>query len=165
MYLKQKDMFWEMDREFVKSIMKIAEPVRYETGDSLFQEGDQADNFYILVKGRVKLILGQTGHVVYVVSNGGEAFGWSSLVGRTTYSASAESVIPTKLLKFEKQKLQKAIKEDPANGSVFYKRIAEILGNRLLQSYDIIASASSADVSTSFGTGQVIDNAAIELEK
>ena len=158
-------MFWEMDREFVKSIMKIAEPVRYEAGESLFQEGDQADSFFILVKGRVKLILGETGHVVYVVSNGGEAFGWSSLVGRDTYSVSAECVIPAKLLKFERQKLQKAIETDPANGSVFFKRIAEILGNRLLQSYAIIASASSADVSTSFGTGQVIDNAATELEK
>jgi len=165
MYLKQKDMFWAMDKGFVKAIMDIAEPESCGQGDMLFQEGDQADNFYILLKGRVKLILGQTGQVVHVVSNAGEAFGWSSLIGRDTYSASAECVIPAKLLKFERQKLQKAVEKDPANGIVFFKRIAEILGSRLLRSYAMIASASRGDVSTSFGTGQVIDNTATELER
>jgi CRP/FNR family cyclic AMP-dependent transcriptional regulator len=164
MYLKQKDMFWAMDKGFVKAIMDIAESESCKEGDVLFREGDQADNFYILLRGRVKLILGQIGQAVYVVSNAGEAFGWSSLIGRDTYSASAECVLPAKLLKFERQKLQKAVEKDPVNGIVFFKRIAEILGNRLLQSYAMIASASRADVSTSFGTGQVIDNTATELE-
>jgi len=165
MYLKQKDIFWAMDKDFVKSIMDIAESDSYKEGDVLFREGDQADNFYILLKGRVKLILGQTGQVVHVVSNAGEAFGWSSLIGRDTYSASAECVLPAKLLKFERQKLQKAVAKDPANGIVFFKRIAEILGNRLLQSYAMLSSASNLGVSTSFGTGQVIDFTATELEK
>jgi CRP/FNR family cyclic AMP-dependent transcriptional regulator len=164
MYLKQKDMFWAMDKGFVKAIMDIVESESCKEGDVLFREGDQADNFYILLRGRVKLILGQIGQAVYVVSNAGEAFGWSSLIGRDTYSASAECVLPAKLLKFERQKLQKAVEKDPVNGIVFFKRIAEILGNRLLQSYAMIASASRADVSTSFGTGQVIDNTATELE-
>jgi CRP-like cAMP-binding protein len=163
MYLKQKDIFWAMEKDFVKSIMDVAESESYKEGAVLFQEGDQADNFYILLKGRVKLILGQT-HAVYVVSSAGEAFGWSSLIGRDTYSAAAICSVPAKLLKFERQKLQKAIAEDPVNGIVFFKRIAELLGNRLLQSYAMISSGSGADVSTSFGTGQVIDNTAAELE-
>lgn len=165
MYLEQKDMFWAMDKGFVKAIMDIAESESYREGAVLFREGDQAAYFYILLKGRVKLVLGQTGQVVYVVSNAGEAFGWSSLIGRETYSASAECVIPAKLLKFERQKLQKAVEADPGNGIVFFKRIAEILGNRLLQSYAMIGSSSRAEVSTSFGTGQVIDNTAMELER
>lgn len=164
MYLKQKDMFWAMDKGFVKAIMDIAESVSCKEGDVLFQEGDKAANFYILLKGRIKLILGQTGQAVYIVSDAGEAFGWSSLIGRDSYSASAVCVIPAKLLKFERQKIQKAIEKDPVNGIIFFKRIAELLGNRLLQSYAMIASSSRADISTSFGTGQVIDNTAAELE-
>ena len=164
MYLKQKDMFWAMNKDFVKSIMNIAESESYKEGDVLFQEGDPADNFFILLKGRVKLILGQTGQAVYVVSSAGEAFGWSSLIGRDTYSATAICSVSAKLLKFERQKLQKAVEKDPINGIVFFKRIAELLGNRLIQSYAMIASGSRADISTSFGTGQVIDNTASELE-
>ena len=165
MYLKQKDMFWAMDKAFVKGIMDIAASESYSEGDVLFQEGDPADNFYVLLKGRIKLILGQTGQAVYIVSNAGEAFGWSSLIGRTSYSASAVCVIPAKLLKFERSKLQKTIEKDPVNGIVFFKRIAELLGNRLVQSYAVIASNSRADISTSYGTGQVIDNTAAELER
>jgi CRP/FNR family cyclic AMP-dependent transcriptional regulator len=164
MYLKQKDMFWAMDKGFVKAIMNIAHSESCGEGDVLFQEGDQADNFYILLKGRVKLILGETGQAVYIVSNAGEAFGWSSLVGRGSYSASAVCATPTKLLKFQRQKLEEAVEKDPINAIVFFKRIAELLGNRLLQSYAMIASGSRADVSTSYGTGQVIDNTASELE-
>ena len=164
MYLKQKDMFWAMDKDFVKSIMDIAESESYKEGDVLFQEGDPADNFFILLKGRVKLILGQTGQAVYVVSSAGEAFGWSSLIGRDAYSATATCSVSAKLLKFERQKLQKAVEKDPVNGIVFFKRIAELLGNRLLQSYAMISSGSRADASPSFGTGQVIDNTAAELE-
>jgi CRP-like cAMP-binding protein len=64
MYLKQKDMFWAMDKGFVKAIMNIAESESSRKGDVLFRKSDQAENFYILVKGRIKLILGETGQVI-----------------------------------------------------------------------------------------------------
>jgi hypothetical protein len=66
---------------------------------------------------------------------------------------------PTKLLKFGKQRLQKILEKDPANSLILYKRLAEILGNRLLQSYAIISSASRAEISPSYGTGQVMPSA------
>ena len=82
MYFKQKDIFGSLSNDFVKEIMKIAETGSFQPGHRLFQEGDPADWLYILLKGHVKLSFGQTGQVVYVVSNAGEAFGSSSLVGR-----------------------------------------------------------------------------------
>ena len=89
MYLKQKDIFWAMNKEFVKEVMDIAVTESHQQGEWLFHGGDPANAFYILLKGRVKLILGETGHVVYIVSNAGEAFGWSSLIDRGSFSASA----------------------------------------------------------------------------
>jgi CRP-like cAMP-binding protein len=159
MYLKQKDIFWAMDKDFVKEIMEISVAESHKQGLLLFREGDPAHAFYILLKGRVKLSLGETGQIVYVVSNAGEAFGWSSLIGRKIFSASAECMAPTKLLKFGKQRLQKILEKDPANSLILYKRLAEILGNRLLQSYAIISSASRAEISPSYGTGQVMPSA------
>jgi CRP-like cAMP-binding protein len=70
--------------------MNVSMTESYDEGDLLFQQGDPANQFYILLKGRIKLILGETGHAVYIVSNAGEAFGWSSLIDRETYTASAE---------------------------------------------------------------------------
>ena len=73
MYLRQKDIFWGMKRDFVKEIMKLSTTEAHETGTVLFKEGDLADQFYILLKGRVKLSLGKIGQSVYITSNAGEA--------------------------------------------------------------------------------------------
>jgi CRP-like cAMP-binding protein len=107
----------------------------HKQGVLLFQQGDPANQFYILLKGRIKLSLGETGQVVYIVSNAGEAFGWSSLLDRENYSASAECMTPTKLLRFNKVNVLQIIEKDPADGLVFFKRLADILGTRLLNSY------------------------------
>ena len=153
-----------MNKEFVKEIMEISVTESHKQGEWLFHEGDPANAFYILLKGRVKLSLGKTGHVVYIVNNAGEAFGWSSLIGRERFSASAECMTQTKLLKLDKDKLQTILEKDPANSLILFKRLAEILGNRLLQSYTIISSTSPAEISLAYGTGQVMASPEPESE-
>ena len=69
-----------------------------------------------------------------------------------------------KLLRFDQEKDLKILKEDPANGLVFFKRLADILGNRLLHSYNLISTAAQSEVSPSFGTGQVMDTTVSEIE-
>lgn len=162
MYLKQKDIFWAMGKDFVKEIMEVSVTESHKEGELLFQDGDPANMFYVLLKGRIKLSLGESGHAVYIVSNAGEAFGWSSLIGRERFSATAECGAPTKLLKFEKEKLHKVLEKDRINSLILFKRLAELLGNRLLQSYTLISSASQAEISPSYGTGQVMGPAETE---
>ena len=164
MYFNQKDIFRAMNKSFVKKIMNVSTTESYEQGDLLFQQGGLANQFYILLKGRIKLILGETGQAVYIVSHAGEAFGWSSLIDRETYTASAECMIPAKLLRFDQEKVLKILEEDPANGLVFFKRLADILGNRLLHSYKMISAAAQSEASPSFGTGQVMATTVSELE-
>jgi CRP-like cAMP-binding protein len=143
--------------------MKLAETAPYGTGDLLFCAGDPADHFYILIKGQVKLSIGDAGHVVYLVNKAGEAFGWSSLIGRDTYSATAECLGPSNLIKLNGEKLQETLKKDSDNGMIFFKRLSMVLGNRLLQSYKMISSATLAETSISFGTGQVSASETIEI--
>ena len=164
MYFKQKDIFRAMNKSFVKKIMNVSTTESYEQGDLLFKQGDLANQFYILLKGRIKLTLGEIGRSVYIVSHAGEAFGWSSLIDRETYTASAECMTQAKLLRFDQEKVLKILEEDPANGLVFFKRLADILGNRLLHSYKMISTAAQTEVSPSFGTGQVMATTVSELE-
>jgi len=164
MYLKQKDIFRAMNTTFVKKIMNVSTTESYEQGNLLFQQGDPANQFYILLNGRIKLVLGETGQTVFIVSHAGEAFGWSSLIDRETYTASAECMTLVKLLRFDQEKVLKTLEEDPANGLVFFKRLADILGNRLLHSYKMISTAAQTEVSPSFGTGQVMATTVSELE-
>jgi len=160
MYIQQSDLFWGMDRDFVKAIMDISTKESYGEGDFLFHEGDDADHFYVLLKGRVKLIIGGAGQVIYIVDHAGEAFGWSSLADLNAYSASAECMEKTTLQRIEKKAFQKVLENDPANGLIFFKRLAGIIGNRLLWSYKMLAVASQSEISPSFGTGQVQESEA-----
>ena len=164
MYLKQRDLFASLDKDFVKDIMDIAETRSHEAGEMLFHEGDPAAWLFVLLKGCVKLTLGKTGRVVYVVSNAGEMFGWSSLVGRTGYSASAECMLPTKLIRFDRTGLEKIIYGDPAASVQLFKTLAAILGERLIRSYAIDFATVGEEAYTSAGTGQVMDVAETELE-
>ena len=56
-----------MGKKFTMEVLDIAEKLSQNEGDLLFHEGDQANHFYVLLKGRVKLSLGDTGPVVYMV--------------------------------------------------------------------------------------------------
>ena len=71
MYIQQADLFWGMNKGFVKEIMDIAEKETCQKGDFLFREGDPAIYFYILIKGQVKLIVGETGPMVHTVDHAG----------------------------------------------------------------------------------------------
>jgi CRP-like cAMP-binding protein len=161
MYIKQSALFWDMDKDFVKDLMGIAVRETYQPGDFLFREGDPADHFYILIKGRVKLTVGETGPVVYTVDRAGEAFGWSSLIGSKIYSASGECVEPTVLDNFHKGEFHKVIEKYPGPGLIFFKRIAGLIGNRLLWSYKMITSTAKSDASPSFGSGQIQESEAV----
>jgi len=134
--------------------MKISKKESWEKGYFLFHEGNPANRFYILLKGRVRLSIGKAGQVVYIVSRAGEAFGWSSLIGYNSYSASAECMELVKLIAFDKEKFQKVLKEDPANGLLFFQGLATTIGNRLLQTYKMISETTEYERMLSLGTGQ-----------
>jgi len=156
MYFQQSDILWGLEKSFVKAFMECSAKTTHERGDVLFNEGETANYLYILLKGRVKLSIGENGCSIYTVDHPGEAFGWSSLVGRKTYTASAECRTETTLLTYNAETLLKVLENDPQNGIEFFKRLSGILGNRLLQTYRMISVSSQTELDASFGTGQLI---------
>ena len=138
MHLKMGDFIMGMGREFTTETMEISERMSLNKGNALFGVGDTAGYFYVLLKGQVQLSLGKTGPVVYQARHPGEMIGWSCLVGRETYSASAECSESTELLKFDRESFLKILNKSPANEARLYRRLAEMLGNRLLELYPTI---------------------------
>lgn len=138
MLIDQGDLLWGMDRSFVKDFMAVSASVRFEKGSLIFREEDRADYFYTLVEGSVRLTIGQPPREIYIIDKAGEAFGWSSLVDRNYYSATAGCLEPTHLLQFEKNKLNEFLLEHVDSALIFYKRLAGMLGNRLIQCYKLI---------------------------
>jgi CRP-like cAMP-binding protein len=75
-------------------IVSLAHAKPLETGQLFFSEGDQAETFFVLTSGRVKLSqLTPEGHqVVLRLIGPGEAFGGVGAFGGTSYPVSAEAV-------------------------------------------------------------------------
>ena len=135
MYIQQAELTRGIGRDFVKALTAISAKEDHEQGTILFRKGDPANYAYLLLMGRVHLKIGETGHVVHIVSRPGETFGWSSLAGRDVFSSTAECVMQTNVRKLHRDDLKKLLDKDPANGLIFFQRLAGMLGERLLESY------------------------------
>ena len=55
MQFSQSDLFWGMSRDFVTSTTDLAKHITCREGDKLFDIGDPADRFYVLLKGSVTM--------------------------------------------------------------------------------------------------------------
>ena len=142
MFIKQSELFTGIRMDFVKKFMDISEMSSHKMGEVLFRENDPAKFFFILLNGRVRLSVGEPQQAVYNAERNGEAFGWSSLTGGDVYSASAECLEPTKLLKTASDELSSILEEDTENGLIFFKHLAATLGKRLLETYKMINQKS-----------------------
>ncbi|MGE5257033.1 MAG: cyclic nucleotide-binding domain-containing protein [Hyphomicrobiales bacterium] len=138
MLIDQGDLLWGMDRLFVKDFMAVSAKVQFETDSLIFREGDKADYFYTLVEGSVRLTTGQPPKEIYIIDKAGESFGWSSLVDRNYYSATAQCLHSAHLLQFGKKELSEFLLKNVDSALIFYKRLSGMLGNRLIQCYRLI---------------------------
>jgi len=137
MLIGENDLFKGVGQDFMEQIDKIVVKESHDKGIFLFRTGDPANNFYILQEGRICICAEDKGYDVSFVYVPGDFFGWSSLLDRPSYSASAECVVPSVVHKLEKEKLNTIFQKDPANGLILYKNFAGIIGGRFIDSYSV----------------------------
>lgn len=138
MFMQKSKLFRGMDQKVLKEIDKIMINESHAEGTVLFERGTSANDLYILGEGSIELSIGGNGHVTHVVSNPGEAFGWSSLVNHHVYTASAVCSSPTKLIRIPSDKLNDIFERNPASGLMFFRRLAEIISKRVATSYNLL---------------------------
>ena len=135
MFVKQSDLLLGLDdkfkKDFTDSALKKTHPAEYK----LFNTGDTADSFYILTEGRIRISVGTQDKTTYIVEHAGEGFGWSGLVGFEKYTGSAECLEESSVMVFDKNFVKDLAESDPVNGLRFYRRLARMLGDRLIHSY------------------------------
>lgn len=155
MQFKQADILSGLDKEFIGRLMAAGIKTSIKEGDVLFNEGDPARYFYILLKGRIRLSTGENKSTIYTVNHGGEAFGWSSLTDRKEYAATAMSLAPSTLIAFDHDQIERILSENPADAVMFYKNLTLTLGNRLMLVTSQLSDNLSVADKISYGTGQV----------
>ncbi len=133
MHFSQSDLFWGMNIDFVKAATDLAVHITSREGDKLFDIGEQADRFYVLLKGSVTMKRGDG--KLYTAENAGEIFGWSSLIRRLEYAASAVCDQTAELLCIKSEPFLNLIENYPGDKATLFERLAKMLGNQLLGVY------------------------------
>jgi CRP-like cAMP-binding protein len=133
----QGALFEGFDDEGMKRLCDIATRRTVDTDKYLFLLGDNADQFFVLTKGKVDLCfpmpIGGVVKDVAVESVGiGQALGWSALVKPYRFTLSARATRPSEVVGFSRRDLLDLFEARPATGCAFFTKISEIVGLRLL---------------------------------
>jgi CRP-like cAMP-binding protein len=114
--------------------------VSYKAGDVIIQEGHPAEHFFILRNGALDVKVAGAQRSTHVAIRTGEAVGWSSLAGRETYTATVQCVEPSTVLRINKTRLDNILRRHPSEGLLFYKRLAGLVGERLIKCYELVVA-------------------------
>lgn len=118
-----------------EAIQRVAMCGRHQSvagGTALFYEGDYADTFYVVLKGRIDLrIHRRVGSSVLLDSvSGGNAVDWSWLVEPRRRIFDTIAVQDTSLLAFDGHELFHLCEEDPRFGYTFLTRVTQLMHQR-----------------------------------
>ncbi len=151
MIVKEIDLFRGIDPEVMEEIANICSEEKYTKDTVLFEKGEEAGSLYILEQGTLNLVIKNGGSLIYGLTEPGEVFGWSSLVESGLYTASGVCATDTKVVKIEREKLERVFDRHPEVGFKVLKRLARVISQRLSYAYRDLLSARGQDTTPSYG--------------
>ncbi len=113
--VRSTPLFGAMPMDVTVSLVGSTGPRGYEKGALLFQQGDPASAFYVILDGWVKVarITPEGGEAVVGVFRRGETFAEAAMFLGGKYPVNAEVVAPSRLLKIDGEALRRKIRENP----------------------------------------------------
>jgi CRP/FNR family cyclic AMP-dependent transcriptional regulator len=151
MIIKQTSLFAGIDPEAMEEIVNICSEENYAKDTVLFEQGHKAEHLYILEEGTVKLIIKNGGTIVFSLTEPYEVFGWSSMVESGLYTASGVCATDLKVVRIEREKLDKIFDLHPDAGITILRRIGNVISKRLSSAYRDLLSARGMDTTPSYG--------------
>ncbi len=135
-FLKSIPEFSELRDEDLERASAIARVGQAKANELIDVQGQPANKFYILVSGRLGVVLdldfGVTKKSYVVTTVGpGHVFAWSGIIGNPHYTASGRALTDCTFLEFDSARLQQAFDEDPKLGYVVMRVIAQAIASRL----------------------------------
>jgi CRP-like cAMP-binding protein len=122
------------DEHFAK-MASIAKLVTLEKGETLFRQGDQQDNLYIVIEGRVgvELYSPVRGSIRVFTAEPMDVVGWSSVTPVVRQrTASARAVLDSRLVALDATKLNDLGEQDCELGYIVMRRLANVVAARLM---------------------------------
>jgi CRP-like cAMP-binding protein len=113
----------------------------------LFQQGDPAENLYIVVVGEVTVNYKPDDGPPITVTRvrPGGVVGWSAALGSKSYTSGAVCTTYTQLLRIRGADLRRLCEEHPQTGAVILERLAAVIAERLRNTHpQVVAMLQNA---------------------
>src|SRR5690554_6423110 len=139
--LKNLDLFRSVSEHDLDTVLQIAQTIRLQAGEPVFQQGQVAENFYILLHGHLKVVQttndGEQVTVRYVTP--GEVFGIARAMRRPTYPAACVAVEESIVLSWPSSEWDHVIASNPQ----FAFNALQTVGQRLQDAHSRIQELST----------------------
>jgi CRP/FNR family transcriptional regulator, nitrogen oxide reductase regulator len=109
-------LFRGVERDVLRRIVALARVKQVGSGRFFYSEGDDADEFFVLTRGRVKLTqLTSEGHrIVLRLISPGDQFGGVGALGDRSYPVSAQTVELSEALAWTSAAMRQVLETEPA---------------------------------------------------
>ncbi len=151
MIVGEIDLFKGIASEVMNEIANICSEESHDKDTVLFEKDEEAKHLYILDEGTVNLVIEDGGSLIYSLTEPGEVFGWSTMVEAGRYTASGVCATNAKVVKIEREKLNKIFHLHPDVGLKVVKRLAGVFSKRLSNAYRDLLSARGGEPPPSYG--------------
>ena len=130
--LKQIYLLQNLDDRMLERLAPLAQGKQYEEKDVVFEQGQEADNFFMLLSGKVLLKVDISAAVTISLGavKPGYSFGWSSLLG-LDYTSQAACAEPCEVLVIRGSEFKEILDSDHTMGYRVMEGVVRILENRL----------------------------------
>jgi len=130
--LRGLPFFENMDASHVNRLAAMGREVGFEKDQVIFQEGEAARQFYVVLTGKVALELTTgRGRLRVLTVEGGHELGWSFLVPETGRRFRAKALGQVRTLAFDGGELRKACEQDALFGQRLTRRLLRTVTGRL----------------------------------
>ncbi len=132
-YLSGHAFFTGLDDGFVEFLVGCASQRKVDKGHVLFQQGKNADKFYLLRNGEVSVqVPALVGPTLEIQTLGADQMlGWSWLIPPYRWNFMARAQQETELLEFDGSAILARCEQDPKFGYELFKRFAALMSERL----------------------------------
>lgn len=125
--------FADLPPQYIEELIQCASYVHYQTGENIFREGNDADRFFLLGRGRVSLEVSipNRGIVPMMTIHEGDVLGWSWLFPPYKWQFDARALRACQAVTFDGRCLRNRCEQDHELGYELMRRFAQVMVQRL----------------------------------
>jgi CRP/FNR family cyclic AMP-dependent transcriptional regulator len=130
--LAEHPFFKGLDKHHLQLIVGCASNVRFDSGEFILREGEEANQFYIILHGKVALEVAFVPErpIAIQTIEEGDVLGWSWLFPPYRWRFNARAITPTEAIILDGKYIRTKCEEDHDLGYELLKRFAHIIEQR-----------------------------------